>query len=374
MKTYILLIFLSFSIISCKYTNKSTPVEFTTDSREDSTTHITLLFVGDVMQHEPQFNAARAPSGYDYSTCFQHIEKEVKQADLAIANLETTLGGKPYSGYPLFSSPDELLFELLNCGFNIFQIANNHILDRGAKGLNRTLSILDSLNVDYTGVYASQRDREERNPLWIEKKGFKIAFLNYTYGTNGLTVDSPYIVNYIDRSVMEKDIQKAKCKNPDAIITLLHWGEEYQKKPNKEQKELAHWLINKGVNHIIGSHPHIIQPIHLFTDSLTSQKSTVAYSLGNFISNMQKEGTDGGMMLKLILEKDSCVQLKSCEYNLVWTGKPIITQEKNFIVFPASKKEFELNSKANHLRNHFLTNARKRLTLHNQGGTEYLLE
>lgn len=374
MKAYFLLISLSFCLISCKYINNSEPIELAANLKKDSTTQITLLFVGDVMQHKPQLNAAKTSLGYDYSLCFQHIQKEVRQADLAIANLETTLGGKPYSGYPMFSSPNELLLELINTGFNVIQIANNHILDRGAKGLKRTLFLLDSLNVYHTGAYTSNNDREEKTPLLIEKKGFKIAFLNYTYGTNGLTVDSPYIVNYIDTVIIKKDLQTAKLKKPDAIITLLHWGEEYQKNPNKEQKKLAHWLINNGVDYIIGSHPHVIQPIHVVTDSLIKQKKVIAYSLGNFISNMNKEGTDGGIMLKLILEKDSSVQLKSCEYNLVWTGKPIITKEKNFILYPTSKKEYKLNTESNQLRNKFLTNTSKRLTRYNQGCTEYLLE
>ncbi len=374
MKAYFFLILLPFCLVSCKHKNSSKPTESITDLKTDSVSHITLLFVGDIMQHKPQVNAAKTQYGYDYSMCFQHIQKEVKQADLAIANLETTLGGKPYSGYPMFSSPDELLYELLNTGFNVIQTANNHILDRKAKGLHRTLSILDSLNVYHTGSYTSKSNREQRNPLYIEKKGFKIAFLNYTYGTNGLTVDSPYIVNYIDTAVIGKDIQKAKLQQPDVIISLLHWGEEYQKNPNKGQKKLAHWLIKNGVDHIIGSHPHVIQPIHVLTDTLKDQKNVIAYSLGNFISNMQREGTDGGMMLKLVLRKDSCVQLKSCEYNLVWTGRPIVTEEKNFILFPTSEKEFELNAKAHQSRTHFLTNTRKRLARYNQGSTEYILE
>lgn len=374
MKAYFFLILLPFCLVSCKHKNSSKPTESITDLKTDSVSHITLLFVGDVMQHKPQVNAAKTQYDYDYSMCFQHIQKEVKQADLAIANLETTLGGKPYSGYPMFSSPDELLYELLNTGFNVIQTANNHILDRKAKGLHRTLSILDSLNVYHTGSYTSKSNREQKNPLYIEKKGFKIAFLSYTYGTNGLTVDSPYIVNYIDTAVIGKDIQKAKLQQPDVIISLLHWGEEYQKNPNKGQKKLAHWLIKNGVDHIIGSHPHVIQPIHVLTDTLKDQKNVIAYSIGNFISNMQREGTDGGMMLKLVLRKDSCVQLKSCEYNLVWTGRPIVTEEKNFILFPTSEKEFELNTKAHQSRTHFLTNTRKRLARYNQGSTEYILE
>lgn len=373
MKNTLCLTLLLFFLFSCNQ-NKKSPTLNTLPASNDTVAEITLLFVGDVMQHKPQVRAAKTETGYNYKECFQHIQKELNQADLAIANLETTLGGKPFKGYPLFSSPDELAFDLQKTGFNVFQLANNHILDRGKKGLNRTLHLLDSLQVYHTGAFSSEEDRMKRNPLFIEKKGFKLAFLNYTYGTNGLTITAPNIVNYIDKKVMEQDIHKAKQNNPDAIIALLHWGEEYHQRPSKSQKELAKWLIHQGVDHIIGSHPHVIQPLEIHSDTLTKEKKTIAYSLGNFISNMSRPHTDGGMMLKLVLAKDSTTYLKSYEYNLVWTGRPILTNEKNYIIYPTTHSEFELNKQSIELRSLFLTNTRNFLNKYNKGAVEYLIE
>lgn len=376
MKTsFLLLILVSASLYSCTFNSKSNKIQIEkTEELKDSVQEIKLLFVGDVMQHKTQLNYAKTDSGYNYSSYFKHIRKDIQNVDFSLINFETTLGGKPYSGYPLFSSPDELLLEVLDSGFNIILTANNHILDRGKKGLRRTLSLLDSLRVQHTGSFQSQEERENRNPLWVEKNGIKIAFLNYTYGTNGLTVDSPFIVNYIDKQIIEKDILKAYKNKPDALIMLIHWGEEYEMLPNKKQVELANWLFSKGVHHIIGSHPHVIQPIQMVTDSLSNQKKVVAYSLGNFISNMSRKGTDGGMMLKLTLQKDSITQLKSCEYNLVWTGRPIITGENNYILYPSSTKDYLLNNQANTLRNNFLNTTRKFLNDYNQGAREYLVQ
>lgn len=374
MKNTLCLTLLLFFLFSCNQNKKSLTLNTLPASNDTTVAEITLLFVGDVMQHKPQVRAAKTETGYNYKECFQHIQKELNQADLAIANLETTLGGKPFKGYPLFSSPDELAFDLQKTGFNVFQLANNHILDRGKKGLNRTLHLLDSLQVYHTGAFSSEEDRMKRNPLFIEKKGFKLAFLNYTYGTNGLTITAPNIVNYIDKKVMEQDINKAKQNNPDAIIALLHWGEEYHQRPSKSQKELAEWLINQGVHHIIGSHPHVIQPLEIISDSQTKEKKTIAYSLGNFISNMSRTHTDGGMMLKLTLAKDSTTYLKSYEYNLVWTGRPIITNKQNYIVYPTTHSEFELNKQSSELRNLFLANTRNLLNKYNKGAIEYFIE
>lgn len=373
MKNPLCIILLLSILCSCNQNKKSQKPSLSLIS-SDTTAQITLLFVGDIMQHKPQIRAAKTDSGYNYKECFQHLQKELNQADLAIANFETTLGGKPFKGYPLFSSPDELAFELFGVGFNVFQLANNHILDRGKKGLNRTLRILDSIQVYYTGAFSSEEDRVRRNPLMIEKKGFKLAFLNYTYGTNGLTIDSPNIVNYIDKEIIEKDILKAKRYKSDAIIALMHWGEEYHQHPSKSQKELADWLINKGIHHIIGSHPHVIQPLEIILDTLTKEKKTIAYSLGNFISNMSRPHTDGGIMLKLVLEKDSTTYLKSYEYNLVWTGRPMLTHKKNYILYPTTQSEIELNNQASESRNLFLTNTRNFLNKYNKGAVEYLIE
>ena len=362
-----------------------------------------LLFVGDLMQHQGQIDAARTARGYDYSACFAYVKEVISQADFAVANLEVTLGGKPYRGYPAFSAPDEYLTAIHNAGFNVLLTANNHCLDRGRKGLERTLRLIDSLHIPAAGTYTDIEDRRTRYPLLLEKKGFRIALLNYTYGTNGIPVPSPAVVNLIDTTVIAQDIEKARQLHPDVLLACMHWGVEYQSLPGKEQQKLAQWLFAKGVDHIIGAHPHVVQPIEVHTDSLTRQKRLVAYSLGNFISNMSARRTDGGLMLQMEFvkneaeeertslkgekertslkgekerkeeekksreEEKSGAQLKKCEYYLVWTDRPIHSKKKNHQILPINFPADSLTINSRNLLNLFTKDTRKLLDKENKG-------
>lgn len=303
--------------------------------RSDS---LTLLFVGDLMQHKAQLDAARTPEGkYDYSECFPYVEEEIRKADIAVGNLEVPLGGSPYTGYPAFSAPDEWLQALCKAGFDVFLTANNHCLDRGGKGLVRTLEQLQKAGVKAVGTYADSLDFKSRHPLLVEQKGFRIVFLNYTYGTNGIPVPRANIVNGIDKNRMRRDIQQARSMKPDAIIACLHWGIEYRRLPEKSERELAEWLLEMGVDHVIGGHPHVVQPIEVRPSAYKPDRSVVAYSLGNFISNMSQKHTDGGLMLKLVLKKRlGRTRLDRCAYSLVWTSRPPLSGKKRFTLYPAS--------------------------------------
>lgn len=353
-----------------------------------------LLFVGDLMQHQGQIDAARTARGYDYSACFAYVKEVISQADFAVANLEVTLGGKPYRGYPAFSAPDEYLTAIHDTGFNVLLTANNHCLDRGRKGLERTLRLIDSLHIPAAGTYTDIEDRRTRYPLLLEKKGFRIALLNYTYGTNGIPVPSPAVVNLIDTTVIAQDIEKARQLHPDVLLACMHWGVEYQSLPGKEQQKLAQWLFAKGVDHIIGAHPHVVQPIEVHTDSLTRQKRLVAYSLGNFISNMSARRTDGGLMLQMEFVKNGTeeertslkgekgrkeeekksreeekrgAQLKKCEYYLVWTDRPIHSKKKNHQILPINFPADSLTINSRNLLNLFTKDTRKFLDKENKG-------
>ena len=298
---------------------------------------VTLLFVGDLMQHDAQIEAARTSDGYDYSDCFKHVRKEIAGADIAVGNLEVTLGGKPYRGYPSFSAPDEYLYAIREAGFDVLITANNHCLDRGKRGLERTANMLDSLQVPFLGTYRDCSDRTARYPLLLEKKGFRIALLAYTYDTNGIRPSGGNIVNYIDSVQIKEDIEAARRMRPDAIIACMHWGQEYHSLPDKGQKDWADWLIAHGVDHIIGSHPHVVQPIEVREGLRVPSKHVVAYSLGNFISNMSRENADGGAMVWLTLKKRwGITTLDSCSYSLVWTSRPVLSKKKNFELYPAS--------------------------------------
>lgn len=337
---------------------------------------LTLLFVGDLMQHQAQIDAARTgPSTYDYAACFQHVRDEIKRADVAIGNLEVTLGGPPYRGYPAFSAPDEFLYALQQTGFDVLLTANNHCLDRGPKGLQRTIARLDSVGMAHAGTYVDAAQREAIYPLLIEKKGFRLAILNYTYGTNGLQPRPPHIVNYIDKEQMRTDILKARRLCPDVIIACMHWGVEYRSLPEKAERELADWLLAQGVDHVIGSHPHVLQPVEVKRDARTPARHVVAYSLGNFLSNMSQEKTDGGMLLKLELQRVFRItRLVDCSYALVWTARPALSGKKNFELYPATFVEQSLRNQEAKWMERFLEGTRRLFGQYNQGTKEYFFE
>ena len=334
---------------------------------------ITLLFVGDLMQHDEQIKAAKTPAGYDYTDCFKHVKEEIGRADIAVANLEVTLGGKPYRGYPSFSAPDEFLYAVKDAGFDVLLTGNNHCLDRGSRGLERTILMLDSLDIASAGTYINEKERRKRYPLLVEKNGFRIVFLNYTYATNGLEPVPPRIVNYIDKEKMKEDIADARRMRPDAIIACMHWGIEYRLLPQKAEKDMADWLLAQGVDHVIGSHPHVLQPMEVKRDAHTPAKHLVVYSLGNFISNMSKENTDGGAMVRMELVKYSdIVQMRSCDYSLVWTSRPFLSGKKNFEVYPSGYVDKHLDNKEFIYMNRFLKNSRVLFEKNNKGIKEYI--
>lgn len=266
---------------------------------------ISLFFVGDMMGHKPMIDAAKQGSAekYEYTHWFQYIKEHISSYDLAIANLEVTLAGPPYSGYPLFCSPDSYAQAILETGFKFLITANNHSQDKGKKGLERTLDVIDSLKFMHTGTFKNKAERDKLYPYIWETNGAQIAFLNYSYGTNGIAVTPPNIVNLIDTAVMRKDIKKAKEKGAEFIITTIHWGDEYQRKENSYQDKLAQWMADLGVDAIIGMHPHVVQPMKIIHPKSNPKKNVpVAFSLGNFVSNQRDRFKNGGIGVELNLE------------------------------------------------------------------------
>lgn len=265
----------------------------------DST--ITLVFAGDMMSHMPQVKAAYNPQSkrHEYEHWFQFLKDTIVSADFAIANLETPLGGEPYSGYPMFSAPDSFAEDLKKVGFDVLVTANNHTVDKGRMGLERTLTVLDSLKIKHTGSFRNEQEREASTPLMLKIKGVKIAILSYTYGTNGISVPKPNVVNLIDHARMEQDIIKARKDSADLVIPVIHWGVEYQTYEHPSQVKTAEFLASKGVDAIIGMHPHVVQPnkyIKTKNDSIP-----VAYSLGNVVANMRDRYKDGGILIQLTI-------------------------------------------------------------------------
>ena len=226
-----------------------------------------LLFAGDAMQHQAQLDAALKAGGgkkYDYSDCFRLIAPTVTDADYAVVNLEVPLGGGPtYSGYPCFSAPDSYAQALKDAGFDMMLTANNHCLDRGDKAARRTIAALDSLGLDHVGTYHDAGQREELVPFMRDIKGIKFAFLNYTYGTNGIEPRDGVEVALIDRERMASEIREARDKGAEIVVVAIHWGVEYVLRENSNQRALADFLVDQGVDMIIGGHPHVIQPMEI---------------------------------------------------------------------------------------------------------------
>jgi poly-gamma-glutamate synthesis protein (capsule biosynthesis protein) len=311
-------------------------------SSEGDTGRVTLVFAGDVMGHDSQIISAwqEKQNIHDYHPCFEYVGPFIRQADIAIANLEVTLGGPPYSGYPQFSSPDALAGALKDAGFDMLLNANNHTLDRGKQGLLRTIRTMKQHDFIHTGVFPDQETRDSLYPLLIEKNGILIGILNFTYGTNGLKTDTPVIVNYIDTAQIRTDLEKVRKAGPDFIIALAHWGNEYERIQNSTQERLASFMFQHGVHAIIGSHPHVIQPVVISPDPAdTSCIRMVVYSLGNFLSNQRDRYRDGGIMFFLELTKTDRTRITDYSYLPVWVSKPVENGTEVFRLVPAGNRE-----------------------------------
>jgi poly-gamma-glutamate capsule biosynthesis protein CapA/YwtB (metallophosphatase superfamily) len=291
-----------------------------------------LVFAGDIMGHDTQIASALATDEptYDYKSCFEYLRPYLQEADLVIGNLEVTFAGEPYKGYPVFSSPDELADALKWAGFDILINANNHALDRGQKGLVRTIEVLEQEKIVQTGTFPDPASRVTYYPLIVEQKGIRIALLNYTYGTNGIKDRPPAIVNRIDKAQIGEDMQKAKTAQPDFILVTMHWGNEYQLTESKEQQELARFLFELGADAVIGSHPHVVQPIRG-----EGAGNLVVYSMGNLISNQRNRYRDGGIIFEMVLSKEKH-EITSHAFLPVWVWKPSTKKGTRFTLVPAN--------------------------------------
>jgi len=350
--------------------------------------HLSLLIAGDLMQHAGQIKAALQSDGtYNYDECFASVKDEIERADVAIGNFEVTLGGKPYTGYPQFRAPDEYLKACVDAGFDILLTANNHCLDSRRKGLERTIAMMDSLGVPHLGTYVNKEVREETYPFLLEKNGLRVVLLNFTYGTNGLPLEAPNVVNMMDTTEIRRDIEKAKTMEPDVIIAMPHWGIEYQQLPSAQQRQMADWLIRNGVDHVIGGHPHVAQPLELTPDSL----HLIAWSMGNVISNMTKANTYGGYMVKMDFTKkclppapsqeggvaapEAKTWLSDCSYMLYWVSRPPEANNRhNFRVLPIDIPDSLLTGVEQKSRYAIRASMRRLMEHHGKGVREYIAQ
>jgi len=265
-----------------------------------------LVFAGDLMQHMPQVRAAQRGNGrFDYSECFRYVKPLFEQADFAILNFETTLTPKTdYHGFPTFRSPGAVADALRDIGIDAVMFANNHICDNGRTGIEYTTQHFDSLGIVHTGAFVDSSRIHAEHPLLFRAGGLRFALFNYTYGTNGIPVPKGMIVNLIDTIAIRRDLSQVNRKNIDCVIVFFHWGVEYVRRPNDEQRRLAALCHRLGAEIVIGSHPHVIQPVEARRDSAGVFRSVTVYSLGNLVSNQKERYRNGGLIVTLDIKKE----------------------------------------------------------------------
>ena len=287
---------------------------------------VTISFLGDIMMHERQL-------GYDYDAFLSELGSITREADISVANLEFSLAGKPYTGYPSFSAPDSYAYSIANHGVDIFLTANNHVLDKGRKGIRRTLnvydSMLDSLGIHYTGCALDPAADSLLNPLIVVGKGIRIALVNFTYENNYKPYEGWPAVRMMEKDEVGDMMARAKERGADFIVVLPHWGTEFILKHSREQEEWAAWLVEQGADLIVGTHPHVVQ------DSSHVAGVPVFYSLGNAVSNMSKENTrlELAVRARFVHYQDGTKEMLEPELIFLWCCLPG-TLRDDFVTIP----------------------------------------
>lgn len=251
---------------------------------------VNFMATGDNLYHGVVIEDGTKKDGsYDYHYIYENIKKAVQSNDIAVVNQETPIAGNnlKIQGYPNFNTPEEVGKALVDTGFNVVTQATNHIMDMGMKGVLNTRDYWKQYsNVTPLGINEDQKERDQIKS--ITKNNIRFSLLNYTYGINGNNIDpnKTWAVNMIDKEVIKNDVKKAK-EISDIVIVMVHWGEEYKFSPSSQQKELAQYLTDLGVDVIIGNHPHVIQPVE-WKQNKVGHQTLIYYSLGNFISAQEK--------------------------------------------------------------------------------------
>lgn len=253
-----------------------------------------IVMVGDMLMHVPVLESGLQEDGtYNFDHVFTNVKDTIESADFAIVNQETIFGGPEYgyTGYPSFNTPYELAHAEVKAGFDLLLLATNHTMDKSGKGVENCMTYLDENlpELDYVGINHSQEEQNERIYTY-EANGITVAVLNYTYGTNGIPLPSgiPYLVNLMDEDKIRSDIQKAE-EIADFTILCPHWGTEYKLEPDSSQEKWVQIFLEEGVDLVLGTHPHVIEPIEWVTDDNGNQM-LVYYSIGNFINGTSSTG------------------------------------------------------------------------------------
>ena len=288
---------------------------------------VTLLAVGDDLVHDSTLKGGLQEDGtYDFHSFYDPLREEIQEADIAVINQETMLGGEefPYQGYPRFNTPDAMGDAIASAGFDVVLHATNHTMDVGAKAILHCLDFWNNAYPEITvlGIYDS-KEQQEFIPI-IEKNGIRIAMLNYTYGLNGIPIpeDKPYLVTVLtwsNRELIRSQIRQAK-EQADLVMVFPHWGTEYSYEPDETQTFWTNLFAEENVDLVIGAHPHVLQPVE-WVKRADGKEMLVFYSLGNFISGQIEAPRLLGGMAKLTLQKEEDGTVQVVEYGIV----PVVT-------------------------------------------------
>lgn len=321
------------------------PPDNETANADSGVNSVTLLAAGDNLIHiEVVKSGKRSDGSLNYDHLYSNVKDMISEADIAVVNQETILGGDdfPYSGYPSFNSPYEIGDALIEAGFDVVLHATNHTLDMGVKGVQNTLEYWESHPA--ITVLGINKSKEDQNRIQvIEKNGIKIAMLNYTFGLNGRKVpeDKPYLVNMLSKDKMSKDIKKAR-ELADFVIVFPHWGTEYTYEPIKSQRDLTDFFYKQGVDLVIGAHPHVLEPVEWIEEE-PGRRMLVYYSLGNFMSYQKEAPRMLGGIARVTITRDSGgTYISDADITPIVTHYEHGPADYNYAIYPLSEYTPEL--------------------------------
>lgn len=336
-----LAIFMLILIVECVYIAYRKETKDTIQKEGDK--KLSLIMVGDCLIHESVYTAAKSSDGnYDFTSMLKDVKPIIKKYDLAFYNQESILGGTDIglSSYPSFNSPQEIGDAMLDAGFNLVSLANNHTLDRGIEAIDKSLEYWESKEDVYTsGSYSSFEDRD--NIKVANKNGITYTLLSYTTVTNGLKrpQGQEYYLNVYEEEQVKKDIESLRDK-VDLLMVSMHFGTEYTLKQIPAQEEIATYLASLGVDIVIGHHPHVIEPVTYIGNTL------VIYSLGNFISGQLTTDQLTGAMISVDVvkkSKEEKISLENLSADIIYTQTHSTTSpEYEFHVLPYNQLNEEI--------------------------------
>lgn len=321
----------------------------TNDEKITKVSTATVAATGDLFMQMPIITNAKTDDGYNFDSIFTYFSKYIKKVDYTVANLETTLCGNEdgykYKGSPQFNCPDEIIDAVKKAGFDMMLTANNHSYDTRYKGMLRTLEVIDNKGLDRLGIVKSE---DEKHYVIKSINNIKLGMICYTYETdkdedevvlNGISLsdDAKKLINTFNVKELDTfydkisgQINDIKADGAQAVVLYIHWGDEYSLEENKTQREIAQKMCDLGVDVILGSHPHVVEPIELLSSSIDdSHKTVCVYSLGNAVSNQRKEKmnmktghTEDGLLFGLTFAKysDGTVRLDKVEALPLWVN------------------------------------------------------